>query len=91
MEDTRDRVCNATDAVCDGLRQIGDVSYAILPRDIAHAVGDLKKAFLSQVRSIVDWELEWIDERVAGGDKLREEWGEKCRPNGTGDVPPEAF
>jgi len=90
MEDTRDRVCNATDAVCDGLRQIGDFSYAILPRDIAHAVGDLKKAFLSQVRSIVDWELEWIDERVAGGDKLREEWREKCRQNATGTVPPEA-
>ena len=52
MEDTRDRVCNATD---------------------------------------VDWELEWIDERVAGGDKLREEWREKCRQNAAGDVPPEAF
>ena len=90
MEDTRDRVCNATDAVCDGLRQIGDFSYAILPRDIAHAVGDLKKAFLSQVRSIVDWELEWIDERVAAGDKLREEWREKCRQNATANVPPEA-
>jgi hypothetical protein len=38
MEDTRDRVCNAADAVCDGLRQIGDFSYAILPRDIAHAL-----------------------------------------------------
>ena len=85
MEDTRDRVCNATDAVCDGLRQIGDFSYAILPRDIAHAVGDLKKAFLSQVRSIVDWELEWIDERVAAGDKLREEWREKCRQKAAGD------
>jgi len=91
MEDTRDRVCNATDAVCDGLRQIGDFSYAILPRDIAHAMGDLKKAFLSQVRSIVDWELEWIDERVAGGDKLREEWREKCRQNVDGDVPPQAI
>jgi len=91
MEDTRERVCNATDAVCDGLRQIVDFSYAILPRDIAHAVGDLKKAFLSQVRSIVDWELEWIDERVAGGDKLREEWREKCRQNATGNVPPEAI
>jgi hypothetical protein len=91
MEDTRDRVCNAADAVCDGLRQIGDFSYAILPRDIAHAVGDLKKAFLGQVRSIVDWELEWIDERLAGGDKLREEWREKCRQNADGDVPPQAI
>ncbi|HJX89087.1 MAG TPA: hypothetical protein VJ372_01255 [Pyrinomonadaceae bacterium] len=91
MEDTRDRVCNAADAVCDGLRQIGDFSYAILPRDIAHAVGDLKKAFLGQVRSIVDWELEWIDERLAGGDKLRQEWREKCRQNADGEVPPQAI
>ena len=81
MEDTRDRVCNATDAVCDGLRQIGDFSYAILPRDIAHAMGDLK-AFLSQVRSIVDWERQLFDQRVAGGDKLREEWRENAAKMG---------
>ena len=74
-----DRARNVADAVFDGLRQIGDVSYAILPKDMAHALGDLKKAVLSQVRCVVDWELGWIDERVAGGDKLREEWREKCR------------
>jgi hypothetical protein len=91
MEETRDPVCNAADAICDGLRQIGDFSYAVLPRDIAHAVGDLKKAFLNQVRSIVDWELEWIDKRVVGGDKLREEWREKCRHNAASDIPPEAI
>ena len=79
MEEAQDRVRNVEDAVFDGLRQIGDVSYAILPKDMAHALGDLKKAVLSQVRCVVDWELGWIDERVAGGDKLREEWREKCR------------
>jgi hypothetical protein len=91
MEETRDPVQNAAKAVCDGLRQIGDFSYAIMPRDIAHALGDLKKAFLIQARSIVDWEIEWIDKRVAGGDKLREEWREKCRHNAASDTPPEAI
>jgi hypothetical protein len=89
MEDTRDPLRNAAEAVCDGVRQIGDFSYAILPRDIAHALGDLKKAVLSQVRSFVDWEIEWIDDRVAAGDKLREEWREKCRENSASDIPPE--
>jgi hypothetical protein len=76
MEDVQDSVHCAADAICDGLRQIGDFSYAILPKDVAHALGDFKKAVLSQVRSAVDWEIEWIDKRVAGGDKLREEWQE---------------
>ena len=79
MQEDRDPVRNAVEAVCDGLRQIGDFSYAILPKDMAHALGDFKKAVLSQVRCAVDWELEWINDRVAGGDKLREEWREKCR------------
>ncbi|HEV8366529.1 MAG TPA: hypothetical protein VGQ39_01140 [Pyrinomonadaceae bacterium] len=89
MEDARDPIRNCAEAVCDGLRQIGDFSYAILPKDIAHALGDLKKSFLSQVRCVVDWEMEWIDERVAGGDKLRDEWREKCRQSASTDVPPE--
>ena len=89
MEDARDPIRNACDAVCDGLRQIGDFSYAILPKDIAHALGDLKKSFLSQVRCVVDWEMEWIDERLAGGDKLRDEWREKCQHNSSTDAPPE--
>jgi hypothetical protein len=79
MEEARNAVRDVVDAVRDGLRQIGDVSYAILPKDMAHALGDLKKAVLAQVRCVVDWETGWIDERVAGGDKLREEWREKCR------------
>ena len=83
MQETRDPVRDAANAVCDGLRQIGDFSYAILPKDLAHAVGDFKKALLDQIRSAVDWELEWIDERVAGGDRLREEWRQKCQQTST--------
>jgi len=89
MEDARDPIRNCAEAVCDGLRQIGDFSYAILPKDIAHALGDLKKSLLSQVRGFVDWEIDWIDERVAGGDKLRDEWREKCHHDATSDAPPQ--
>lgn len=79
MEETRDRVRDVAGAVFDGLRKIGDVSYAVLPKDMAHALADLKKAVLSQVRCVVDWEMGWIDDRVAGGDRLRDEWREKGR------------
>jgi hypothetical protein len=78
MEQARESAQRVADAVCDGLKQFGDISYAMMPKDIAHALADLKKAFLSQIRSAVDWEIEWIDERVAGGDKLREEWKANC-------------
>lgn len=79
MDEARERVREVAEAVCDGMRQIGDVSYAIMPKDLAHAVADMKKALLSQVRCVVDWEMGWIDDRVAGGDRLREEWRQKCR------------
>ena len=79
MQEGRDPVKNVTDAICDGLRQIGDFSYAIMPRDLAHSVGDLKKALLSSFRGALEREIEWIDDRVAGGDRMREEWREKCR------------
>lgn len=79
QQEARECVNDVAGAICDGLRQIGDFSYAIMPKDLAHAVGDLKKAVLSQIRGFVDWEIEWIGDRVAGGDRLREEWREKCR------------
>jgi hypothetical protein len=79
MEEGRDPVRDCAEAVCDGFRQIGDFSYAIMPKDVAHALGDLEKAVLSQIRSLVDWETKWIDEHVAGGDRLREQWREQCR------------
>ena len=91
MEQVNDSVKRCAEAVSDGLKQLGNISYAILPADIAHALADLKKAFLSNIRSAVDWEVEWINDRVAGGDKLRQEWREKCeRPAGT-EPPPEAI
>ncbi|MFN2533239.1 MAG: hypothetical protein ABR555_18300 [Pyrinomonadaceae bacterium] len=89
MEEARDSVNCAADAVCDALRYLGDISYAVLPKDMAHAVGDFKKAFWTNVRNLIEKEIGWVDERVAGGDRLREEWREKCRRHNTEDVPPE--
>jgi hypothetical protein len=79
MQAGRDPIREVKDAVCDGLRQIGDVSYAILPRDIAHKLAELKKAVLTELTGALHWEMEWIDHRVAGGDRLRTEWQEKRR------------
>jgi hypothetical protein len=77
MAEGRDPIRDVADAVLGGLRQIGDCSYAILPKDIAHSVAGLKKALLTQLTTALQWEMEWIDDRVAGGDKLRDKWREK--------------
>jgi hypothetical protein len=87
MED-RTPIHDAATAVCDGLKQIGDFSYAIMPKELAHAVGDLKKALLSQMRRCIDWDIEWVNERVAGGDRLRDQWQEKCRTQQAADTSP---
>jgi len=78
MQAGRDPISDVAGAVLDGLRQIGDCSYAILPKDIAHSLAGFKKAVLTQVTTALQWEMEWIDDRVAGGDKLRDKWREKC-------------
>jgi hypothetical protein len=69
---------NVMNELCDALRYLGDASYAILPKDLAHNLGDLKKSFLGTIRSFIDQDIQWVEERVAGGDRLREEWQEKC-------------
>jgi hypothetical protein len=45
---------------------------------MAHSLGEFKKSFLRNVRELIDKDIEWIDARVAGGDKLREEWKRAC-------------
>jgi len=78
MSEARETVDTACNAVCDALRYLGDASYAILPPNVAHDLGDLKKKFLSNVLSLIEKDIEWIDARVAGGDRLREEWKRAC-------------
>ena len=79
MPEPQDAIRDACNAFWDGMRQIGDFSYAIFPKDVAHALGDLKKSILSQLRSCLERDIAWIDARVAGGDRLREQWREKCQ------------
>ena len=49
MEEARESAQCAVNAVCDALKYLGDASYAVLPRDIAHGLGDFKKAVLEQL------------------------------------------
>ena len=79
MQEAKESAQCAVNAVCDALKYLGDASYAVLPRDIAHGLGDFKKAVLSNFRSLIDWEIDWVEERVVGGDRLREEWQQACK------------
>ena len=79
MEETTGSDKGVVNELCDALRYLGDASYAILPKDVAHNLGDLKKSFLSTIRTLIDKDIEWVDARVAGGDRVREEWQQKCR------------
>jgi len=77
MQETTESGGSVVNELCDALRYLGDASYAILPKDVAHSLGDLKKSFLTTVRTLIDKDIEWVDARVAGGDRVREEWQQK--------------
>ena len=79
MEETTDSRYNTGNVVCDAVRFINDATYAILPRDVAHRLGELEKNFWGGVRWLVDKELAWIDERITGSDRLREDWQQQAR------------
>lgn len=81
MRDGRECMNDVADAFWDGLRKMDEFCYAILPKDVAHAVSDLNKSLLTEVREFVDWKIRWNDERLEGADRMREEWREKCRQN----------
>lgn len=78
MDEAKEAGERVVSEICDAVRYLGDVSYAILPKDIAHNFADLKKSFLRNVRTLIDKDIEWVDARVAGGDRVREEWQQKC-------------
>ena len=83
MPDTNESPYCTVNVIKDGLRYLSDASYAILPEDVAHRLAELKKSFWGGVKCFVDKELEWIDARVAGGDRLREEWQRRHSQNET--------
>lgn len=85
-DEMKDPINCAANAVCDALRYLGDFSYAVMPRDMAHSLGEFKKAFLHNVRELIDKDIEWIDARVAGGDRMRDEWKQSCAQEPTADT-----
>ncbi len=87
MEETTGSDRGLVNELGDALRYLGDASYAILPKDVAHNLGDLKKSFLSTIRTLIDKDIEWVEARVAGGDRVREEWQQKCRDNAAASEP----
>jgi hypothetical protein len=74
MPETNESPNSAVNAVKDALCYLGEATYAILPENVAHRLAEIEKNFWGGVRWLVDKELEWIDARVTGGDRLREEW-----------------
>ncbi|MCA1591152.1 MAG: hypothetical protein LC754_00535 [Acidobacteria bacterium] len=74
MIDTNDSRYKTGHTVGDALRFLCDASFAILPRDVAHQLGEFEKNLWGGVRWLAEKKIEWIDEAVHGGDRLREEW-----------------
>jgi hypothetical protein len=88
MEETRESDGGVVNEICDAFRYLGDASYAILPKDIAHNLGDLNKSFLKTIRTLIDKDIDWVEARVAGGDRVREEWQQKwCDRSETASEP----
>ena len=69
--------------VCDALRFLCDASFAVLPRDAAHKLGEFEKNFWGGVRWFADKNMGWVDESLAAGDRLREEWNSRRRRGST--------
>jgi hypothetical protein len=63
--------------VCDALRFLCDASFAVLPHDCAHKLGDFEKNFWGGVRWFAEKSIERIDESLAAADWLREEWKQR--------------
>jgi len=42
---------------------------------------------LKTVRTLIDKDIEWVDARVAGGDRVRAEWQEKWERCKSDDAP----
>lgn len=78
QEETNTR-SNSGNPLGDAVKYISEATYALLPTDIAHKLGELEKGLWSAVRGFADSELGSIDERVEGGDRMREEWKRSCK------------
>lgn len=74
MEHQKDSRYDTGNAFYDALRLMCDVSFAVLPRDVAHRLGEFEKNVWGGVRWFADKQVGWIDDCLTGGDRLRAEW-----------------
>ena len=79
MAETNETHPRTGDTLSDALRFLCEASYAVLPRDVAHKLGELEKNFWGGVGWLADKKVGWIDEALRGGDRLREEWQRRCQ------------
>jgi hypothetical protein len=88
MAETNETRYQTGDTLCDALRFLCDASYAVLPRDVAHKLAEFEKNFWGGVGWLADKKINWIDETVRGGDRLREEWQGRGRREPAQETPP---
>ena len=86
MDNTNEARYRTGDTLGDALRFLCDASYAVLPRDVAYKVGEFEKNFWGGVRWAAERGVECIDEAIAGGDRLREEWQQRREAGTTTDT-----
>ena len=86
MADTNDSRYKTGNPVADALRFLCDASYAVLPRDCAHQLGEFEKNIWGGLRWCAERSIERIDESLAAADRLREEWRSR-RSSSTGPEP----
>jgi len=77
-EKTYSRACAGD--VCGALRFVCEAGYAVLPRDVARQIGEFEKNLWGGVSWLAGKKIEWIDECLKGGDRLREEWQQRRGP-----------
>ncbi|HYN85541.1 MAG TPA: hypothetical protein VER32_09820 [Pyrinomonadaceae bacterium] len=91
MEGTKDPRYNTGNAVGDALRFICDASFAVLPRDAAHKLGEFEKNFWGGVRWFAEKNMGWVDESLAAADRLRDEWTRRRDPAAATPEPAPTF
>ena len=77
MASTNDPRYNTGNPLCDAVRFLCDASFAVLPRDAAQKLGEFEKNFWGGVRWFADKNVGWVEESLAAGDRLREEWNRR--------------
>jgi len=88
MNGTNDPRYNTGNPVCDALRFVCDASFAVLPRDAAHRLGELEKNFWGGLRWFAEKNMNWVDESLAAADRLREEWNRRRAGETYATTPP---